>query len=242
MSALFAELGYVETPMGALSLRRRREPTRQVDVFEVKLGDEYLMSSLFTVAEVALARIGLAELDDGALSVVVGGLGLGYTASTVLEDDRVAELVVVEALEPIIAWHQEGLLPESSALNDDDRCRFLHADFFEVARTDRGFDDQRSGRRFDAVLLDIDHTPSHVLHTSHADFYTEAGLRKLTRYLHANGIFALWSDDPPDAAFVRVMERTFADVRAEVVEFPNFQTGGTSSNTIYLASGPDGVG
>ena len=71
--------------MGVISLRRRVEPSLQVDVYEVKLGDEFLMSSLFTVAEVELARLGLAEVVDADLDVVVGGLGLGYTAQTALD-------------------------------------------------------------------------------------------------------------------------------------------------------------
>ena len=66
--------------MGEINLRRRIEPSLQVDVYEVKLGDEFLMSSLFTVAEIELARLGLAEAGGDALDVVVGGLGLGYTA------------------------------------------------------------------------------------------------------------------------------------------------------------------
>ena len=62
MSVYFEELDYRPTPIGALSLRRRRELSLGVDVFEIKLGDEYLMSSLFTASEIALARLGLAEL------------------------------------------------------------------------------------------------------------------------------------------------------------------------------------
>lgn len=46
----------------------------------MKLGDEFLMSSLFTAAEQELATLGLAALDRDELDVVVGGLGLGYTA------------------------------------------------------------------------------------------------------------------------------------------------------------------
>src|SRR6266404_2443617 len=78
MSLFFEELDYRPTPIGALSLRRRRELSLGVDVFEIKLGDEYLMSSLFTASEIALARLGLAELSGADLDVVVGGLGLGY--------------------------------------------------------------------------------------------------------------------------------------------------------------------
>ena len=111
MSFDFEELDYRPTPIGALSLRRRRELKLGVDVFEIKLGDEFLMSSLFTASEIALARLGLAELSEHGLDVVVGGLGLGYTAKAVLEHQKVASLLVVEALEAVIEWHAEGLVP-----------------------------------------------------------------------------------------------------------------------------------
>jgi spermidine synthase len=101
MSRLFEELDYTPTPLGALSLRRRWEPKAGVDVYEVKLGDDFLMSSLFTASEVALAHLGLAALSGDGLQVVVGGLGLGYTAQAALEHSAVASLLVVEALEPV---------------------------------------------------------------------------------------------------------------------------------------------
>ena len=78
--------------MGAISLRRRRDPLSGQDVHEVKLDDDYLMSSLFTVAEIEVARLALAQLADDDLRVAVGGLGLGYTAQAVLADPRVASL------------------------------------------------------------------------------------------------------------------------------------------------------
>ena len=107
MSALFEELDYRETPIGALSLRRRRELKLGIDVFEIKLGDEFLMSSLFTASEIALADLGLAGLSRPA-NVVVGGLGLGYRQAAVLAHGNVASLIVVDALEPVIDWHRKG--------------------------------------------------------------------------------------------------------------------------------------
>jgi spermidine synthase len=235
MRPLFEELDSAETPMGTISLRRRLEPSRQVDVYEVKLGDEFLMSSLFTVAEIELARLGLAATDGDHLDVLVGGLGLGYTARAALEDDRVRSLTVVEALPEVIGWHEADLLPEVAGLAADDRTRLVRGDFFALAAGDGGFDATSPGRRFAAILLDVDHTPRHVLHPSHAAFYTAAGLRQLVRYLRPGGVFALWSDDPPDDGFVRVLDEVFGQVDAHVVEFANFQTGGTSSNTVYVA-------
>src|SRR5512134_938528 len=106
MSVRFEELDWGPTPLGEISLRRRLEPTLQIDVYEAKLGDEFLMSSLFTVSEIALADLALSSLHGSELDVVVGGLGLGYTAEAVLRDARVRSLYVIEALEEVIGWHR----------------------------------------------------------------------------------------------------------------------------------------
>lgn len=235
MSSLFEELARQDTSAGLLTLRRRLEPSRQVDVFEVKLGHEFLMSSLFTTGEEELARLGLAAVAGDDLDVVVGGLGLGYTAKTALDDDRVANMLVVEAVDAVIDWHERDLLPEVSGLAADDRTRLVHGDFFAMTAGD-GWDPDQPGRRFDAVLLDVDHTPRHHLHPSHADLYTVDGLGALARLLRPGGVFALWSDDPPDDDFLTTALEVFDHVEAHVVEFDNFLTGGASANTVYVAS------
>ena len=236
MSRFFEELAWAETPMGILSLRRKLEPTKQIDVYEVKLGDEFLMSSLFTDSEVALARLGLAAVEGQDLDVVVGGLGLGYTARTVLEDDRVGALLVIDALADVIDWHERELLPDASVLTADPRCRLVHGDFFAMAAGEDGFDPEQPGRVFDAVLVDIDHTPRHTLDGTQRSFYTADGLRVLCRHLRPGGVFGLWSDDPPDDAFVEVAAQVFDTVDSRVVTFPSFHTGGESSCSVYVAT------
>lgn len=231
----FEELAWSDTPRGEISLRRRIEPTLKVDVYEVKLGEEFLMSSLFTVAEIELAHLGLAQAKGDELDVVVGGLGLGCTARAALEDSRVRSMVVVDAMAEVIDWHERELLPESPELVRDPRTRLLFDDFFALAASEGGFDPEAPGRTFDAVLLDIDHTPHHLLHPDHAPFYSEDGLRRLNGHLRTGGVFALWSDDPPDAQFCALLERVFDHVDAHVVSFANFLTGGESSNTVYVA-------
>ncbi|MGI5211411.1 spermidine synthase [Plantactinospora sp. CA-290183] len=236
MSARFEELDWRETPMGAISLRRRLDPSLKVDVYEVKLDDEYLMSSLFTVAEIELARLGLARLPDGDLDIVVGGLGLGYTAMAVLEDPRVRTLTVVEALGEVIDWHRRGLLPATSGLTSDARSQLVRGDFFALVADDQGFDPAAPDRRFHAVLVDIDHSPRHVLHPSHAAFYTPEGLRRLTARLRPDGVFALWSDDPPDEEFTGMLAAVFRTAQAHPVTFRNPLTGAEAANTVYVAS------
>lgn len=236
MSARIEELAWQQTPMGEISLRRRRDPMLHTEVYEVKLGDEFLMSSLFTVAEIELARLGLAELAGDGFDVVVGGLGLGYTGCAVLEDTRVRSLTVVDALDEVIAWHRAGLLPFAAELTADPRCRLAQGDFFALAASDTGLDASEPGRRFHAILVDIDHSPSHLLHPSHAAFYTPEGLRRLAAHLLPGGVFALWSNDPPDEAFTALLGEVFTTARAEVVPFDNPFQGRISTNTVYVAA------
>jgi spermidine synthase len=234
MGLRFEELDWQDTAIGEISLRRRVEPTLGIDVYEVKLGDEYLMSSLFTAAEVELARLGLAQVAGDVIDVLVGGLGLGYTAAAALEDPRVRTLVVVEAIESVIDWHRRELLPDTTGLAADPRTHLLQGDFFALVPGESGFAEGLP-KRYDAVLLDIDHTPRHVLSPSHAPFYTHDGLVSLRRHLKPQGVFALWSDDPPDEDFMETLTGAFAGVEARVVTFPNPLTRGESANTVYIA-------
>jgi spermidine synthase len=226
----FTELDWAETPIGEISLRRRLDPQLKTDVYEVKLGDEYLMSSLFTLAEEELARLGLDAVTGENLQVLVGGLGLGYTAVTTLDDARVASMTVVDALPAVIDWHERHLLPVSARLVGDPRTRLALGDFFAWMRDDEG-------PTYDAILLDVDHSPRHQLDPSHADLYTVDGLRRLRGHLTERGVFALWSDDPPDDAFMADLDTVFPGARAQVVRFDNPLTGGVSSNTVYVAVG-----
>ncbi|EDP61387.1 hypothetical protein BAL199_06569 [alpha proteobacterium BAL199] len=240
MSALFKELDYRETPIGALSLRRRRELSLGVDVFEIKLGDEFLMSSLFTASEIELAKLGLAELSEAGLEVVVGGLGLGYTAQAVLEHAPVGALLVVDALEAVIDWHRDGLLPLGAELTADPRCRFVHGDFFALATSGDGFDPDAPSRRFDAILVDIDHSPEFLLDARNAAFYQPEGLRKLAAHLKPGGVFGLWSNDRPDDTFTARLAAIFAEARAEPVTFHNPLQNREFTQTVYLARTPRG--
>ncbi|MEO7429206.1 MAG: spermidine synthase [Acidimicrobiales bacterium] len=235
MSAHFEELDRRSTPIGEISLRRRLEPAMQIDVYEAKLDDEYLMSSLFTGSEVALAELGLARVEGADLDVVVGGLGLGYTAQQVLADARVRSLHVVEALGEVIAWHERGLLPVSAELTSDPRCHFVKGDFFALVAGDGGFG-PGVPERCHAVLVDIDHSPHHHLHPSHAGFYTPGGLRRVTARLQTGGVFGLWSDDPPDDAFTASVEEAVGPCEAQVVTFPTPYDVGESASTVYFAT------
>ena len=236
MTLTFEELDYQKTPLGDISLRRRADPRLGgVILYEVKLDEEFLMSSLFTEAEIQLARLGLGSLEGVGWDVVIGGLGLGYTAVAALENLSVRSLMVVEVMEPVIDWHCRGLVPLGEKLVADSRCTLVHADFFELASAIGGFHPAAPTRLMHAVLLDIDHTPNHWLNPGNSAFYTAKGLRSLADKLHPGGVFGLWSNDPPDAEFTRLLDTVFQSSESHIVTFANPYSGGESSNTVYLA-------
>ena len=114
----------------------------------------------------------------------------------------------------------------------DPRVRLVLDDFFDVVRTGR------ADRTYDAVLVDIDHAPDWLLREDHGDLYTVEGFTRLGAMLVDGGVFALWSDEPPEPEVVRRLGEAFARADAHVVPFPNPLTGGESTNTVYLAVGP----
>ena len=237
MDPLFEELDCQQTRLGELSLRRRR--LLQLDsreIYEVKLGDHFLMSSLFHEAETKMAEISLAMVSKPELAVVVGGLGLGYTAAAALSDPRVGSLVVVEYLEPVIGWHKKHLVPLGNQLCTDPRCRMIQDDFFARCRdVEQGFDPAFPGKKQDLILLDIDHTPNRVLHRTNSRFYTPEGLTELAGHLAPGGVFALWSDDPPEKAFTALLETVFPEVHTHTIGFKNPFTGRMTENAVYAA-------
>lgn len=242
MPHIFEELDFQNTPLGEISLRKRSEPRLEdILIYEVKMNEEFLMSSLFVEAEVQLARLGLAALDDKFdgkhLDVIVGGLGLGYTAITALENSSVASLKVIDVMQPVIEWHQKGLVPLGKDLTSDPRCELVLGDFFALASADtQGFGEANEDKKVDAVLLDIDHSPDFWLSSQNAAFYTEQALSSLANKINPGGVFALWSDDPVDDGFMRLLESVFTSVESHHVTFPNPYTKQLSSNTVYTAN------
>jgi spermidine synthase len=236
MSLMFKEIDSQRSSLGEISLRRRRIPAfGDRDIYEVKLGDEFLMSSMFVEAEEALASLGLAAVQGDNLSVVVGGLGLGYTAVEALKDERIAEQFVVDALDTVIGWHKDELVPLGKTLNADSRNRYVLGSFFDLA-TDpgAGFDPDSAGKKFDAILLDIDHSPTQFLNSANASFYTSENLALMAKQLKPQGVFAMWSQNLPEESFEALLKTVFEKVESHVVPFYNPFQGSEATNSVYV--------
>jgi len=239
MAQIFEELDFEKTPLGDISLRKRTEPRLDnILIYEVKLGDEFLMSSLFVEAEEQLSKLGLKQLQknghDRDLDVVVGGLGLGYTAVVAVQDSAVSRLRTIDVMKPVIRWHQQGLLPIGNELAVNAKSELVHGDFFAIATDNRigVLDDTQ----VHAILLDIDHSPSHWLNDGNSRFYNHDSLMKMKRKIIEGGVFGLWSNEPPDSNFTALLNEVFSHTEEHIISFPNPYSGGESINSVYIST------
>ena len=188
MSKLNLEiLAYEESPLGLLCLRRRELLSQPgTIVTEVTLNHEFLMSSLYTDSEQALARMALEMHSGDDLQVLVGGLGLGYTVHEALLSDRVSQVEVVELLPQVIDWLERGLVPLSPELCDEPRMVVTEgAVYGRLAGP--------PGDLLDLILIDVDHSPQERLGEGSISFYTEQGLLAARQHLATDGVLGVWS-------------------------------------------------
>ncbi|MCX5794610.1 MAG: spermidine synthase [Elusimicrobia bacterium] len=220
-------LAYEPTPLGALCLRRRRLPSEpETAVTEVTLGGEFLMSSVNTASERALAETALKLHPGRELKVLVGGLGLGCTASAALASPRVKSLEAVELLPQVIAWLERRLVPLADELKADARFRAVQGDIFAMlARPPK--------RLWDLILIDVDHSPEERLDEASGPFYTAQGLARARRHLAPGGVLGVWSYSEC-APFGEALRRTFAAVRVEPVPFKNRLAGTARTDWLYF--------
>jgi len=238
MPLMLEEIDSQPSHLGEISLRKRIIPALgQEPIYEVRLGEEFLMSSMFVDAEIALADLGLAATTGENLQVVVGGLGLGYTAVAALKETRLKNLWVIDALETVIQWHRDEKVPLGAPLNADPRCQFVHGDFFARATADvmaTGLYPEQPTDLLDAILLDIDHSPTAYLNKSNADFYNTNNLALMAAQLKPSGVFAMWSQDLPSESFSTLLRTVFNKVDAHIVSFYNPFQNKEATNSIYV--------
>ena len=221
-------LAYEPSPLGMICLRRRELLARPGTVVtEITLDHEFLMSSYSNASERALSLIAREMHPGRDLEVLIGGLGLGYTASAALGSDRVARVEVIEYLPQVIDWLRPGMIPLAEELGADPRFSVTQGDVFQYLASP-------PERSWDLILIDVDHSPDERLGNTNADFYTEAGLGVAKRHLAPGGVLGVWSY-VESSPFSQALRRVFSHVRIESVEFGNELVGEREIDWLFFA-------
>ena len=216
MSASKLEIvAYEDTPLGPICLRRRellQEPGTVVT--EVTLNHEFLMSSYNTDSERVLASSALEFVDGKDLNVLVGGLGLGYTAAEVLKSDRVEYVEVIEFLPQVIGWLEQGLIPLAKTLTSDPRLSVIQGDVYAHLLLSVPV------KQYDIIIIDVDHSPNEQLNGKNDLFYRCEGLQKAQHHIASDGVLGVWSY-AESSPFADALRQIFRTVTVQPVEFKN---------------------
>ena len=179
------EIARAETERGDVVLRRRTSETAP-DVLELRVNGVFVMDTLETTSEIELAAQALDLVDEPA-TVLIGGLGLGFTLQRVLADPRVERAVVVEIEEPLVQWMRDGTVPHGPALLADTRATVVNADIAMAIAEARS--------TYDLVLLDVDNGPGYLVHEGNVQVYEAEFLGRCRDLLSPGGVLVVWSSN-----------------------------------------------
>ncbi|MFC9268595.1 spermidine synthase [Streptomyces zhihengii] len=199
-----------EGPYGEVVLRRRQ--TGEGPVHEIIANGCFLMDTSDGRSERRLIDAALEALETGnvAPSLLIGGLGVGFSLAHAAEGEQWRHIVVVEREEAIIEWHRAGPLAAiSGAALGDPRSVILHTDLVEHLRITED--------RFDALCLDIDNGPDWTVTEDNGELYSPAGLASCARVLKPGGVLAVWSAQPSSAFEEAMRNAGFTGVRTEEI-------------------------
>ena len=189
----YEDVARATSDRGEVVLRRRGV------VLELRVNGVFVMDTAETGSEIELARAALAAVDEPT-SVLVGGLGLGFTAHEVLADTRVERVLVVELEESLIGWMRDGTIPHGPEYLADERLQLTEGDVRHALA-------EASDDSFDLVLLDVDNGPGYLVHEANSAVYERPFLAECARAMTARGALVIWSaSESPE------LEQAMADV------------------------------
>ena len=193
----------------------------------LKLNGRQLMSTTSTTSELLLAQLpckGLSRIRNG--SVLIGGLGLGFSLRQVLEMARPDTTVhVAELLPEVVAWNREFLREVNGKLLGDPRVKTIVGDVFQVIK-------QAGKVAYDAILLDVDNGPTSFVQPKNSRLYDRHGFKLIARALRPSGKVAFWSacEEP---SFVHNLER--AGFKVEAYPAKAHERAKRAAHVIYVA-------
>lgn len=206
----YDEVARATSERGEIVLRARRDPDagpNAPQVLELRVNGVFVMDTVETSSEKGLATAALKQVENPR-TVVVGGLGLGFTMHEVLADTRVERLVVVEIEDALVQWMRDGTVPHGPAYLADERLTVMVADI-KVAMA------EATTAAYDLVLLDVDNGPGFLVYDENEAVYQREFLEQTKACLRPGGALVIWS-----AAETPTLQTELKDVFGNTVAIP----------------------
>jgi len=202
------------------------------DDWVVRVDERILMTNRVHHSEIQLAEIA-TEMSHDPRSVLIGGLGLGYTLRAAL--DRMpanSQVTIAELVPELVDWNRRLLQHLNDSPLDDPRCEVIIGDVFDVIA--------KSKRKFDVIILDVDNGPQNLSQVKNQRLYGDIGTRALYAALEPEGVLGVWSAGP-NAKYAERLRRFGFDT--EVVK-SSARKGGRAWHVLFLGkklprSGPE---
>ena len=198
--------------------------------FCIRVNGQQLMHSAVSTSEIQLGVVGCEQhVGKKGLRVLIGGLGLGFTLKSVLQNIGRTDMVHVAELFPeIVAWNRTFLSALNGKLLDDGRVEVLEEDVKAVIA--------RSARApYDIIILDIDNGTTAMVMAENNELYSQRGLAAVARALKPGGRAAVWSACP-DPTIEKRLKKAGFDVQAIPAKL--HATAKRSAYMIYTADKP----
>ncbi|MGR3174154.1 MAG: spermidine synthase [Candidatus Scalindua sp.] len=203
--------------------------------FSIKINGLDLMNSRQHESELELARLGCTHLTGSkAPSILIGGLGLGYTLRQVLDMlSPHTKVVVSELMSAVVEWNRDFLGEINGQLLEDKRVEIKIGDLVTLI--------SRSTNRFDAILLDIDNGPSAMADSGNQRLYGYEGIQACRNALREQGSLAVWATESSKEYERLLMSCGFHVRRYRVPAYKGCKGSKAQSRFVWVASGDESI-
>jgi spermidine synthase len=173
--------------------------------WEVLFDGSVLMSSRAHGSEDELARLAFAKVPH-ARTVLIGGLGLGFSLRATLDllGPR-GRVVVAEQSASVVEWNRVHVGGLAGRPLEDPRVSVRVGDVAKRIAEARG--------AYDLILLDVDNGPDALIHDANAGLYDATGIVACHVALKEGGALAVWAAGP-DERYLRRLQRSGFDASA----------------------------